>query len=139
MSNTRCVRCLLFLVQPLILISRSWKNVHGKLSSAQYLGSIIIIGQIINLIFNLSPDIVPQYQLVRTKYVQALLLATAVLTLCGCTPLVRGEGTWRIAETATLFAPLLVSFASCLMKRSEVDMENQLKELEGKRYKMKGA
>jgi hypothetical protein len=38
-----------------------------------------------------------------------------------------------------LFLPLLVSSGSWLQKKGEADAEVQIKELEGKKYQMKGA
>jgi hypothetical protein len=122
-----------------MLMFRSCINIHRSLSSFHYLASIIIFGQMINLVFNLSSDTVSQFRVVRIEHVQALLVATAILTLCGCTSLVRGNEIWSMLEATVLFPPLLVSFGSWVLKRSELDMENQLKDLEGKRYKMKGA
>jgi hypothetical protein len=122
-----------------MLMFRSCINIYRSLSSSHYLASIIIVGQMINLVFNLSSDTVPQFRVVRMEHVQALLIATAILTLCGCTSLVRGKGMWSMLEATVLFPPLLVSFGSWVLKRSELDMENQLQELEGKRYRMKGA
>jgi hypothetical protein len=62
-----------------------------------------------------------------------------VITICGSTHYVRGERPWNAVEGSMLFLPLLVSSGSWLQKKGEADAEVQIKELEGKKYQMKGA
>lgn len=100
---------------------------------------LITVIQTINLIFNLTPDTIPQFHTIPERNLLGLLLATCVVTLYGCTFLVRGGGHWSSMEAVTLFAPLLVSLGAWVQKKGEVDTESSLAELERARYKMKGA
>lgn len=120
-------------------MSRNSVNIYRYLSSRHFFLALISLCQHINLFLNISPETVPDFRQIRLETIQRLLLATTVMTICGCTQYVRGKRQWNAVEGAMLFLPLLVSFGSWMQKKGEADAEDQLKELEGKRYKMKGA
>lgn len=100
---------------------------------------LITVIQTVNLIFNLTPDTIPQFQSIPARILLGLLLATCIVTLCGCTTSVRGRGHLGSMEAVTLFAPLVLSLGAWVQKKGEVDTESSLAELERARYKMKGA
>lgn len=114
-------------------------NLYRDLTSSHYLFSLITLVQIINLISNITPDILPQIKALPQEYIQALSVITAILTLGGCTTFVRGHEPWSTLEAIRLFVPIVVSSGAWLQKKGEVDTERSLEELDKARYRMKGA
>jgi hypothetical protein len=95
--------------------------------------------QTINLISNITPDTIPQFNSLPQEYIQALFGITAIFTIGGCTTFVRGRGPWSTLEAIRLFVPIVVSVGAWMQKKGEVDTERSLGELVKARYRMKGA
>jgi magnesium-transporting ATPase (P-type) len=123
----------------LILTTRCFINIHRDLTSSHYLFSMITVVQTINLIFNITPDTIPQFRYLPQAYIQALFIITAIITLGGCTTFVRGRGPWSTLDAIRLFVPIVVSVGAWMQKKGEVDTERSLGELDKARYRMKGA
>jgi hypothetical protein len=100
---------------------------------------MITVVQTINLIFNITPDTIPQFRYLPQAYIQALFIITAIITLGGCTTFVRGRGPWSTLDAIRLFVPIVVSVGAWMQKKGEVDTERSLGELDKARYRMKGA